>query len=41
MHASCVEQYALGLNYAWAAEFIELTNGNAEEQRRTAGTPNT
>ena len=32
--------HALGLNYAWAAEFVELTNGNREEQARTAGQEN-
>ena len=32
--------YALGFNYAWSTEFIELTNGNREEQRRTKGKDN-
>ena len=32
--------YALGLNYAWSTEFIELTNGNRNEQRRTHGMQN-
>lgn len=32
--------YALGLNYAWAPEFVELTNGNRQEQQRTKGKHN-
>ena len=32
--------YALGLNYAWGAEFVELTNGNRKEQQRTSGITN-
>ena len=32
--------HALGLNYAWAVEFIELTNGNEKEQLRTVGVEN-
>lgn len=32
--------YALGLNYAWGVEFVELSNGNKEEQQRTSGQTN-
>ena len=32
--------YALGLNYAWGAAFVELTNGNRKEQQRTSGITN-
>ena len=32
--------YALGMNYAWATEFIELTNGNRAEQLATKGQEN-
>uniref|UniRef100_A0A7S0J9J3 Uncharacterized protein n=1 Tax=Calcidiscus leptoporus TaxID=127549 RepID=A0A7S0J9J3_9EUKA len=32
--------YALGLNYAYGVEFVELTNGNRFEQRRTKGQDN-
>mmetsp|Transcript_9754 Transcript_9754/g.15642 ORF Transcript_9754/g.15642 Transcript_9754/m.15642 type:complete len:411 (+) Transcript_9754:3-1235(+) len=32
--------FALGMNYAWGLEFVELTNGNAEEQKATKGQKN-
>lgn len=31
----------LGMNYAWGIEFVELTNGNWEEQNATHGKKNT
>ena len=32
--------HSLGMNYAWGLEFVELTNGNAEEQNMTDGQAN-
>ena len=40
-HTARLLAYALGFNYAWATEFVELTNGNQREQLRTAGRENT
>ena len=40
LHTLRLLVYALGLNYAWGAEFVELTNGNAAEQQRTRGRKN-
>ena len=40
LHTLRLLAYALGLNYAWGAEFVELTNGNAAEQHRTRGRRN-
>ena len=39
-HTARLLAYALGLNYVWAAEFVELSNGNKQEQARTAGREN-
>ncbi|KAL3906079.1 MAG: hypothetical protein SGPRY_010683 [Prymnesium sp.] len=39
-HTARLLAYALGFNYAWAAEFVELSNGNSEEQLRTTGKRN-
>ena len=39
-HTLRILAHALGMNYAWAAEFVELTNGNAQEQHRTEGFQN-
>ena len=40
LHTLRLLAYALGLNYAWGAEFVELTNGNAAEQHRTRNRTN-
>jgi hypothetical protein len=32
--------YTMGMNYAWGLEFLELTNGNKEEQKMTMGASN-
>ena len=32
--------HALGMNYAWATEFVELTNGQRQEQERVGGQEN-
>jgi len=40
LHTVRLLAHALGMNYAWATEFVELTNGNAEEQKRTEGVQN-
>ena len=39
-HTARLFAYALGLNYAWAVEFVELSNGNKAEQARTKGQEN-
>ncbi|KAL1519165.1 hypothetical protein AB1Y20_003425 [Prymnesium parvum] len=39
-HTARLLAYALGLNYAWATEFIELSNGNRQEQLKTRGEHN-
>ena len=36
-HTARLLAYALGFNYAWGVEFIELTRGNRDEQRATHG----
>ena len=39
-HTARLFAYALGFNYAWGVEFVELTNGNREEKLRTDGQEN-
>ena len=39
-HTTRLMAHSLGMNYAWGLEFVELTNGNAEEQNNTAGQAN-
>jgi endonuclease/exonuclease/phosphatase family metal-dependent hydrolase len=39
-HTTRLMAHSLGMNYAWGLEFVELTNGNAEEQDKTANQPN-
>ena len=36
-HTTRLLAYALGFNYAWGVEFVELTLGNREEQARLTG----
>jgi hypothetical protein len=36
-HTTRLLAYALGMNYAWGLEFLELTRGDAEEQELTTG----
>lgn len=40
MHTARVLAQRLSMNYAWGAEFIELTHGTYKEQQRTAGVQN-
>ncbi|KAL3914621.1 MAG: hypothetical protein SGARI_000028 [Bacillariaceae sp.] len=40
MHTAQRLALQLGMNYAWGIEFIELTNGNSEEQKSTYGQKN-
>jgi hypothetical protein len=35
VHTARKLAFELGMNYAWALEFVELTNGDQEEQHRT------
>ena len=37
VHTARKLAFRLGMNYAWGLEFIELTNGNREEQNATDG----
>lgn len=39
-HTTKLLAQAVGMNYAWGVEFIELTNGNRETQERTRGQVN-
>merc|ERR1719265_1162099 len=39
-HTTRMLAYALKMNYAWGLEFLELTNGNSEEQESTKGMSN-
>ena len=39
-HTARLLAYALGLNYAWAADFVQLTAGTREEQREFRGKDN-
>ena len=36
-HTARLLAYALGMNYAWATEFVELSSGNKAEQQRVKG----
>lgn len=40
LHVARAVAFILGMNYAWGLEFLELTNGNREEQNQTAGIMN-
>ena len=40
MHTTRKLAFRLGMNYAWGLEFVELTNGNKEEQNMTVGMKN-
>lgn len=40
VHTACLLANALQMNYAWGLEFVELTNGNNEEQESTKGRTN-
>jgi hypothetical protein len=39
-HTTRLLAQALGMNYAWGLEFVELTRGNKQEQEATAGLEN-
>lgn len=39
-HTTRLLAHALGMNYAWGLEFVELTRGNKKEQEATAGMEN-
>ena len=40
IHTTRKLAFRLKMNYAWGLEFVELTNGNHEEQNRTVGATN-
>ena len=40
VHVTRKLAFRLGMNYAWGLEFVELTNGNWEEQNKTMGMSN-
>lgn len=40
VHTARKLAYELGMNYAWGLEYVELTNGNADEQAATKGVDN-
>lgn len=40
IHTTRKLAYRLKMNYAWGLEFVELTNGNKEEQEMTRGKEN-
>lgn len=40
VHTTRKLAFELGMNYAWGLEFVELTNGNQEEQDATVGKKN-
>jgi hypothetical protein len=40
VHTARKLAFRLGMNYAWGVEFVELTNGNREEQNTTMGLKN-
>jgi hypothetical protein len=40
IHTARKLAFRLGMNYAWGLEFVELTNGNREEQKHSEGSKN-
>ena len=40
VHTTKKLAFRLGMNYAWGLEFVELSNGNWEEQNQTSGMEN-
>eukprot|EP00581_Thalassiosira_minuscula_P004904 CAMPEP_0183741612 /NCGR_PEP_ID=MMETSP0737-20130205/62605_1 /TAXON_ID=385413 /ORGANISM="Thalassiosira miniscula, Strain CCMP1093" /LENGTH=686 /DNA_ID=CAMNT_0025977005 /DNA_START=69 /DNA_END=2126 /DNA_ORIENTATION=+ len=40
VHTARKVAFELGMNYAWGLEYVELTNGNGEEQHATMGMNN-
>lgn len=40
VHTARKLAFRLGMNYAWGLEFVELTNGNWDEQNKTVGMEN-
>ena len=40
LHTTKMLAHALGMNYAWGLEFVELTNGNYDETKATEGKSN-